>query len=440
MDSISDFVVIDCETTFSRVTGHVPIELGAIRYKDSIEIDRFSALVNPGIPVAPAIEEITGITNEEIKNVPLLKNVLPGFLAFIGDCLPVVGHNIRFDLSAIDNACKMVGIDLPVWTGRVIDTMSLAADVFRHVKLKNCARWLGIATTCEHRAAEDCNTTALVFLALQKEVQQIAKEKQGSSPASTPAIGTRLGVDKNGQYFMERIGQKQKGGALSPYERYQKLINDVIEEAKNNGVCFTDIHFAFHGDLLRPHINRTGGLDKIIESLDGAVHKKASGKVDYYVCFDDEETGTVKEAKQIAADPRYHLQIIDTESFLELLGYNGREPNTADPAMIRIRKANERQAAIDQAKAEEERKAARLAKAKQKHEETAKKTEKPIGRPVYQLDRGGEIIKRHSSITMAAAELGISTKVIRDAATGKQKTAGGYCWRYADQDNLEDKS
>lgn len=61
---------------------------------------------------------------------------------------------------------------------------------------------------------------------------------------------------------------------------------------------------------------------------------------------------------------------------------------------------------------------------------------KPRGskRKVYQLTTDGQIIKLHNSITEGAAEIGISSKRISDALSGRKKFAGGFMWMYADSD------
>lgn len=62
------------------------------------------------------------------------------------------------------------------------------------------------------------------------------------------------------------------------------------------------------------------------------------------------------------------------------------------------------------------------------------KPKKQVGRPVMQCSDDGTVIKKFSSISEAAAETGINKKSIRDAATGIQKHAGGYRWKF---DNLD---
>lgn len=55
------------------------------------------------------------------------------------------------------------------------------------------------------------------------------------------------------------------------------------------------------------------------------------------------------------------------------------------------------------------------------------------GRSILQLDDNGNIINEYDTIASATREVGISSKSIRDAASGVQKHAGGYCWAYKDE-------
>lgn len=53
-------------------------------------------------------------------------------------------------------------------------------------------------------------------------------------------------------------------------------------------------------------------------------------------------------------------------------------------------------------------------------------------RKVTQLDQDGYVIVVYNSIAEAVRSTGVNSKSIRDAATGKQKHAGGYKWKYID--------
>lgn len=67
--------------------------------------------------------------------------------------------------------------------------------------------------------------------------------------------------------------------------------------------------------------------------------------------------------------------------------------------------------------------------------EAAASTPKQLrGRAILQMDDDGKIIKKFDSITAASQEVGVSPKCIRDAAKGIQKRAGGYCWKYSEEE------
>ena len=53
-------------------------------------------------------------------------------------------------------------------------------------------------------------------------------------------------------------------------------------------------------------------------------------------------------------------------------------------------------------------------------------------RAVIQLNDNGAIIKIYRSVSEASNYVGVSPKTIRDAANGRYKHGGGFCWKYAD--------
>ena len=65
--------------------------------------------------------------------------------------------------------------------------------------------------------------------------------------------------------------------------------------------------------------------------------------------------------------------------------------------------------------------------------ETSTKT---TGRAILQLTDDMTLIKRYDTIAQAVRETGVNSKSIRDAAKGVQKHAGGYVWKYADEESV----
>ncbi|SEF45583.1 DNA polymerase-3 subunit alpha [Caloramator fervidus] len=159
----STFVVFDIETTGFNANKDEIIEIGAVKIKDFKIVDKFSALINPEREISKEIIELTGITNEMISDKPRLGEVLPLFLEFIGDA-PVVAHNAKFDTSFIREKSKKLNLK---FENTVIDTLTLSRwllpELKKH-KLNIIAEYLGVKLENHHRAVDDAEATANIFI------------------------------------------------------------------------------------------------------------------------------------------------------------------------------------------------------------------------------------------------------------------------------------
>ena len=91
-----NYVVFDLETTGLSPINNEITEIGAVKVIDGKISDTFEMLVKPNQKISQKITDITGITNEMVKDKPPIEEVLPKFIEFIGG-LPLVAHNIDFD-------------------------------------------------------------------------------------------------------------------------------------------------------------------------------------------------------------------------------------------------------------------------------------------------------------------------------------------------------
>lgn len=96
------FVAIDVETTgLSPITNEL-IEVSAIKYDGNRKIDTFTTLIKPKVRIPYYITNITGITNEMVKNSPHVEEIMPNLIKFIGSN-KIVAHNANFDYKFIQN-------------------------------------------------------------------------------------------------------------------------------------------------------------------------------------------------------------------------------------------------------------------------------------------------------------------------------------------------
>lgn len=59
-------------------------------------VDEWHSLVNPQRPIPAKIVELTGITNQMVRDAPVFHEVADSFVAFMGDGI-FVAHNVNFD-------------------------------------------------------------------------------------------------------------------------------------------------------------------------------------------------------------------------------------------------------------------------------------------------------------------------------------------------------
>lgn len=160
-------VALDIETTGLDPINDSILEIGAVRFKGNRVEAEFSQLINPGKPVPPFITQLTGITDQMIRGAPPLREVLPALADFVGD-LPILGHNVRFDLGIL-RRYKVLKLN------ESIDTYELAG-----VLLPTAPRYglgalgaaLGVPLSATHRALDDARVTRAIYLKLY----EIAKE------------------------------------------------------------------------------------------------------------------------------------------------------------------------------------------------------------------------------------------------------------------------
>jgi DNA polymerase-3 subunit epsilon len=160
-----EFAVVDLETTGWSPEAAAITEIGAVRVRGGRCLGEFASLVNPGTPVPPPIEHLTGITDWLVAAAPKVASVLPGLLNFAEGCV-LVAHNAPFDLAFLMAACKDCGLTWPGFT--VLDTVTLARRVMDPDEIPDCklatlAGFFGARTVPCHRALADARATADVL-------------------------------------------------------------------------------------------------------------------------------------------------------------------------------------------------------------------------------------------------------------------------------------
>lgn len=158
-----EFVVFDLETTGLSAKADRITEIGAVKIRDCQIVERYSQLVNPQRPLSAKITELTGITDEMLKDQPTIERVLPEFMQFIGSAM-LVAHNSDFDTGFVREGCARLGLAYPC---KAIDTVAISRALLKDLKshkLNLVAKRLGVVLENHHRAVDDAAATAEIFL------------------------------------------------------------------------------------------------------------------------------------------------------------------------------------------------------------------------------------------------------------------------------------
>ena len=159
------FCVMDIETNGSKpVRGDSIIELGAVMYQDGHIIKTFESFVQTDT-IPPMIQELTGISLEDTKNAPTLKEVMYKFKEFLGDAV-FVAHDVKFDYRFTSAMMERVGLE-PL-ANRKLCTFELAQRTLESERygLRYLNETLHLHKEADHHRALSDAITALELLKL----------------------------------------------------------------------------------------------------------------------------------------------------------------------------------------------------------------------------------------------------------------------------------
>lgn len=157
IELVDDYVAIDLETTGKIVGFDEIVEIGAIKVRNGVEVDRFDTLVKPN-DFSLFNSEFTGISVAELEVAPTIKTIIPKFLEFIGSDI-LVGANINsFDINFLyDTILENTKQKLQ---NNVIDIFRFSRRLLpieKH-RMESICNYLGFYGQ-HHRAVSDCELT-----------------------------------------------------------------------------------------------------------------------------------------------------------------------------------------------------------------------------------------------------------------------------------------
>lgn len=171
------YVVIDLETTgHSPTTNDKIIEVGIVIVEDDEIIGEYATFLNPNKSIPAFISNLTGITDEDVKDAPRFLERADEIVALFENSY-LIAHNVPFDLGFL-NAELINNNKMPL-KNAVIDTVELARILFPKApsyKLGQLAEYTEITHEDPHRALSDAYVTASLFLKLKEKLNSLPYE------------------------------------------------------------------------------------------------------------------------------------------------------------------------------------------------------------------------------------------------------------------------
>ncbi len=184
-------VFLDVETTGAHPAYDRITEVGLIEVDRGRVAGEWSTLLNPGISIPPAIQSLTGITNDMVAIAPRFEEIARELYRRLEGRL-LVAHNARFDYGFLRNEFRRSGLQ---YASRVLCTVKLSRKLYPHEARHNLDALTArheIACEQRHRALGDAR--ALWLLAnrwrrdLDPDVIAAAVRQLIKAPAAPPGL------------------------------------------------------------------------------------------------------------------------------------------------------------------------------------------------------------------------------------------------------------
>jgi DNA polymerase-3 subunit epsilon len=181
--------IVDLETTGGHVTRDRITEIGLLLI-DGEHVERLSYLVNPGQPIPPFIENMTGISDAMVADAPSFSRLAPSILPLLEGRL-LLAHNVRFDYGVLKNEFKRAGLS---FRSEVLCTVKLSRRLYPEHYKHNLDAIIArhhIVLPARHRALADAEGVYRFILSASEElgVEKVLSTAQALIGESAPPAG-----------------------------------------------------------------------------------------------------------------------------------------------------------------------------------------------------------------------------------------------------------
>lgn len=166
----SVYNILDFETTGLSSDYDRVIEVGVVKVKNNKVIDTFQEFINPKMRISSVITNLTGITNDMVKDAENSSSVMTKLHSFIKDEL-IIAHNASFDSRFFKAEMQRNNLRAE---NNFLCSLLLSRRIYQELnshKLSSLCDHLGFINKASHRALEDAEVTHKVFNAICEKIK-----------------------------------------------------------------------------------------------------------------------------------------------------------------------------------------------------------------------------------------------------------------------------
>jgi DNA polymerase-3 subunit epsilon len=118
-------IIFDLETTGLNLTTDRIVEISVIKVHPDGDEEYKTRRINPGIPIPAEVSAIHGITDEDVKDCPVFKEIARSLAVFIEGC-DMAGYNlVKFDIPLLAEEFLRAGVNINFRKVRIIDVQNI---------------------------------------------------------------------------------------------------------------------------------------------------------------------------------------------------------------------------------------------------------------------------------------------------------------------------
>ncbi len=166
------YAILDIETTGGKFNEEGITEIAIYKFDGHQVVDKFVSLVNPEKNIQPFVVNLTGITDEMVRNAPIFSELSKRIIEITKDCI-LVAHNANFDFRILSTEFRRIKLN---FQRKTICTVELSKELIPDLpsyKLCKLCNSLAIPISGRHRAEGDAMATVQLFkMLLSKDVKK----------------------------------------------------------------------------------------------------------------------------------------------------------------------------------------------------------------------------------------------------------------------------